>query len=341
MARRDGEDGQARCSRPVGLLDLRAARRGASRAAPTAPAFALPDVEATAATTASASPEPAVAAIQAQIRTALAATSWPVLDPTIDSILDGTRAGTGLARCGADDDTRRTRSECTWGSETAETRVALVGDSVAMRYLDTLVDLAEKPSSGWRLTTMARFGCSFVDISLADDAGRTAECDQHNKKVKATLAETKPDVVIVSNTWVERAHAGSGTPVTPADWAAGTASSASAIAQAGSVLIALAPPPSGADPRECYTPRSTPQSCVTRTPEAWLTIDAATRSALDGTAAVVVDSRPLFCLQNVCPAFIGITPVRDDAVHMTTAYAHVIADALLELLPDAGAVSTP
>ncbi|ROQ38344.1 peptidoglycan/LPS O-acetylase OafA/YrhL [Frondihabitans sp. PhB188] len=331
-----------RTAKPVGLSLLALATCAligvaavAPRATDEAPVVPLAQSEPTTAGTSAPSTTPAVDAIQAQIRTALAATSWPVLDPTIDSILDGTRAGTSLARCGADDDTRLPMSECTWGSEGAGTTVALVGDSVAMRYLDTLVDIAEKPSTDWQLTALARFGCSFVDISLADEAGRTAECDRHNRTVAASLAETRPDIVIVANTWVERVHSDTDAEVTSAEWAAGTASFASAIAEAGSRVVALTPPPAGANLQECYTPRSAPQSCITRTSEAWLTAAAATRSAFDGISGAVVDSRPLFCLQNVCPAFIGTTPVKDDAVHMTPAYAHVIAGALLELLLEA------
>ncbi|ROQ38347.1 peptidoglycan/LPS O-acetylase OafA/YrhL [Frondihabitans sp. PhB188] len=317
---------------------------GESPVAPVLPPAAAaagavtPNPSATADAAAEATAGPAVAALQTEIRAALAANSWPALDPSLDSVLDGSREGSDVLRCGEADERRIPQEECTWGAADAESTAVLVGDSTAMHYLDSLVGVATSENSGLRLQNRAMFACPFVAVPIRNDtAGILARCAQHNSETVEFLRQSKPDLVIVTNSYQELTDDDTGAPVTAERWSGGLAEHLGAIPDESKIAL-LAPPPDEADIVACYTPRSTPANCLTRTQKTWFTRFDSDSTVIEKRTGVVVDPRPMLCASDLCPAFIGTAPVKEDRVHLTTAFAKKIVPAVDELLREAGAL---
>lgn len=292
--------------------------------------------------------DPATTALQADVRAALQATSWPPLKPSLDSVLDGSRPGSDLLRCGSADELHLTQADCTWSAPAAKgapapepKHVVLVGDSTAMHYLDALVPLAEAAGSGWSLSNRAMFACPFLATAIRNaQAGITASCAAHNRATLTYLAAEKPDIVIITNSYQELVDDGTGSPITTAAWSTAFDTEVTAVEHSGARPLLLAPPPDGADIASCYRPGSTPADCLTRTSKTWLTRFASDRRDVELHGGAAIDPRPWLCVTDLCPAFIGETPVKEDRVHLTTAFAVALSPALGESLRDAGYLST-
>jgi hypothetical protein len=99
-------------------------------------------------------------------------------------------------------------------------------------------------------------------------------------------------------------------------------------------LVFLAPPPADKDVRECYSPRASPSACVTTVQDPWKRFGAADAKAATALGGVRIDTRPLFCASDRCPAFADGIPVRFDGTHITDEYGIHIAPAVVALLAE-------
>ncbi|NRD27442.1 acyltransferase family protein [Frigoribacterium sp. VKM Ac-2836] len=275
---------------------------------------------------------PALDEWSTEVARALSATSWPDLDPDIESVLDGTSGGSPRLACGDAEAKGLTQDECTWTSPSATTTVMLVGDSTAMHELDALTPLAEAPDGGFTLVNRAKFACPFVDIRVQNDvAGIIDSCRAHNDETLALIEGTHPDVVLVTNSYQEMSEDGSG-PVTPDRWAEGFGAYARRVAEATGSVVLLTPPPDDADIASCFRRGGSPVDCISRTSPTWLDRAAADRTVLEAVGGTFVDLRRLTCVDDLCPAFVGDVPVKQDRVHLTMAFAVAVSPVLGELL---------
>lgn len=275
---------------------------------------------------------PALDEWSAEVRRALSATSWPELDPTIESVLDGTRTGSPHLACGDAEAQGLTPDDCTWASPTATTTVVLVGDSTAMHHLDALIPLAEAPDGGFTLINRSKFACPFVDIRVQNDvAGILESCRAHNDETLALIDDTRPDVVLVTNSYQPLSEDGAGT-ITPDRWSEGFGAHARRVAGAAGSVVVLSPPPDDADIASCFRRGGSPVDCISRTSRTWLDRAAADREVLDEVGGTFVDLRVLTCVSDLCPAFVGTVPVKEDRVHLTTAFALAVSPVLGDLL---------
>jgi hypothetical protein len=120
------------------------------------------------------------------------------------------------------------------------------------------------------------------------------------------------------------------------EWHDGLASFVGKIKGASKVAVISAPPASK-DIKECYTPRSQPADCVSEVTGKWYEISDAEKRAISAANGIYLDTRSLFCTsQNLCPAFVGDTPVKRDLTHLTREYSDKIRPALQELIVAAG-----
>jgi len=275
---------------------------------------------------------PALDEWSAEVGRALSATSWPDLDPGIESVLDRTRPGSPHLACGDAEAQGRTPDDCTWSSPTATTTVVLVGDSTAMHHLDALVPLAESTDGGFTLINRAKFACPFVDIRVQNDvAGILESCRAHNDETLALIDDTRPDVVLVTNSYQTLSEDGAGT-ITPDRWSEGFGAHARRVAAAAGSVVVLTPPPDDADIASCFRRGGSPVDCISRTSRTWLDRAAADREVLDAVGGTFVDLRVLTCVSDLCPAFVGTVPVKEDRVHLTTAFALAVSPVLGDLL---------
>lgn len=284
---------------------------------------------------------PAVTALQGEIQAALQSTSWPDLNPSIDSVLDKSAKGSTNVKCGASDENGLSQEKCTWGPTEAPKTAILVGDSTSLHYLETFIGIAEAEGSQWKVMNRAMFSCPFVDVRVQTDVdGILANCQKHNRATLDFIHTQKPDLVVITNSYQEFTNAATGKPVTSEEWRAGLAAYASQLEDVAEKVGIVTPPPAQKDIVSCYSKTSSPIDCVTRTQPSWTPRSVAETKALSEIQGVFIDARPLTTWGALSPAFVGTTPVKEDTTHLTYAYAQKLVPAMTELLRGGGLFSS-
>jgi peptidoglycan/LPS O-acetylase OafA/YrhL len=280
----------------------------------------------------------AVSSLQAEITTALGSTAWPELSPSLDDVIGGPQAPEDIAECGLPE--APSLGDCTWGSSSATKTAVVVGDSTGVAYVEAVRSVAAM-SDDWRVISLAAFGCTFVDIAVpnSDEAAFEA-CPAKKARAIETINELKPDVVFITNTYEPRTDGATGKRVTIEQWKGGMTRLVDQFRSSVGTVAFLSPPPSEAQIAECYTPLSSPQDCATKVLPRWDGMSKAETDLADTVGGVFIDSRPLFCADDTCPAYVGTTPVKLDLVHITSAYAKKIAPAMQSLFTDAGVMKS-
>lgn len=259
---------------------------------------------------------PEVTALQKEFEAALGATTWPDLTPTMDEAIASHKELDGVNACGQ---TTPGPTDCIWGDPEAKKTAVLLGDSVAIAWMPTLAQVLG--TGDWKIAMRARYGCPFILRSAEND---NADCRGHKDKVSDDVHDLKPDLVILANNYADEGNL-----------LAWTDSITGMLDQSRLTenVVVLASPPHGANPEECYTPRSTPFDCVYSTGDWYPKLTEAEQEAIEGQGHKYVHTAPLFCtVEGECPAFAGTIPIRMDAVHIGYWHAQKIAPALAELL---------
>ncbi|ANS26418.1 putative acyltransferase [Rhodococcus opacus] len=266
---------------------------------------------------------PAQAKLTEEIVSAVQATSWPDLSPTMDEAIDSKQAPPEILRCGLVQ--RPGPESCTWGSPTAKRTMVILGDSIAMTYVETLKNFAEGSGGEWKVRSEAMFGCTFIDGKGSQAEGAIAEaCPARREEAIKVVNDIKPDVVVISNIYSAR---------DAAELTTGLSSSISRISASGARIALLAAPPSDIKIGDCYNRMSKPADCISRVTSSWSARAATERGVAESAGAVFLDSSAWFCtLDGYCPSFVGTTPVKIDNAHMTPEYAKMISPAVGEAI---------
>ena len=256
---------------------------------------------------------PKLHALQKEIASSLAATSWPGdLRPSIAEVLSSHEAPADVMPCGAAGQVDESR--CSWGSSDATHTAITVGSSISMTYVEAL--RTALPADHWRVMSYGMFGCPWMDPSiytgpLDDRAG----CIARLRDAVAAINRIKPDLVFVSGIDVSGADS---TKSATSEWAKVTAPS---------TLVVLPGPPGDVDLHACYTKTSSPSDCVATVSSTFASADQAFAMAAGGN---FVPSIPWFCYEGRCPSFVGRTVAKLDSRLITPAYARRIAPVILE-----------
>ena len=269
--------------------------------------------------------------LTAQITAALAATSYPPLQPSMDDVIAGPQALHPFVFCslvqlpGA--------SSCTWGDPKAPHVIYLVGDSTAMVYAEALADIVAK-TPGWRLRVASAYGCHFATVVFQNPQTAVQnQCQNHTDDVTREIEQTKPDVLIVSHAYHPYTVLGQSKPVTPAEYAGYIKDQLVKVQPSVGKTVILAPPPGGKDPATCYRTGAPPVECVYQPPALWRAESPAMASMAHSIGASYIDSQGWFCSPaGYCPPFVAGTPVMHDETHAAPAYMDVIAPAVQEAL---------
>ncbi|MBJ8348971.1 acyltransferase family protein [Antrihabitans sp. YC2-6] len=279
---------------------------------------------------------PASDLLTSQIAAALTATDWPDLSPSMDAAIAGPPAPDGVAQCSQIP--APPIEECTWGPDSATKTMMIVGDSVAVTYVETLKTIAEQSGSDWRLSTKAAFGCRLPDVPLVGpNRELTASCPRQRAEVVAAINELKPDLLIIADSYQQAWNSSTNRPLSVADWVPGMTMVVAQVADNVGEIVFLAPPPIAADVAKCYSKLARPGDCAAGILPQWQDFAAAEATMADDLGAAFVDSRAWFCAgADRCPSFVGTTPVKLDLVHMTPEYAALIAPAVQERLAASG-----
>lgn len=277
-----------------------------------------------------------VADLEGEIVEALAATKWPRLRPPASAVARWSPLPPDVEACG-ETGTVDPLTECTWGDPQGTRRAVVIGDSIAMAYVEAL-RTAFAPGTGWQVTALGSPGCSFIDAEVEPEIAAYAErCPRVQARAMRTVELLQPDVVFVAQ--VVRASRVVGGPVSYDEWARLVSRALGELPPSSRVVV-LGRPPSEKDLDRCYVQSGSPGDCVTTVTEEWQHKRASERAVARAVGGTFVDSERWFCSQGSCPAFVGTVPTKADLLHMSRAYAMVIGPAVWEslrnVLPAAG-----
>ena len=300
-----------------------------ARPAPAVPHFGVgaPKVDAPA-------PNDTPPAVTAAVQHALAATTFPHLQPAFD---DPTLTGE-LNRqnhlCINPPSVNDTTT-CTRGAAGSDKRAFVVGDSVSTSWLPG-VDKALLPL-GYVVHGTAFSSCPFNDAptSSKTEPEVAASCNRGHAAVRRQIEAFKPSLLVISDQYTEIGLLADhpGESMAHDEWAAALARTIRSISRPGLRVVVLAPPPPGGNALTCAVGGAVPAACVTRIPQQWLDKRAADRDGARMAGATYVDTSTWFCSDTgYCPIFAAGTPVRSDPFHISNAYCRFLTTALRAVL---------
>ena len=208
---------------------------------------------------------------------------------------------------------------CTFGE--GATRVALVGDSHAQRWLPALKLLAAK--NDWTITTYLKGSCPFSTVSLRKYA---SSCTQWNRDAAARVADLKPSLVFTAAASGADYAAPSGQTSEEAG-ARGAREAWKPLISGGAHIVVLRD-----NPLPGFA-RIDPPTCVSTKGAGACTFDAAKAlkpdaqfDAASGRPGVTrIDLTPYFCAGKTCASVIGGVMVYRDGQHVVDTYAQTLA----------------
>jgi hypothetical protein len=246
-----------------------------------------------------------------------------------------------------------TAEDCFLGDLSADSTIAVWGDSHASMWAPALAAVAEQTDR--RLAVYSKYGCApllGVTPWHPTEDRPYDECTSFTDSALPLVLDLRPDVVVLTGAFRGWAWSDDGTRVAGGEftsdnrWLPGTEADQVWSAALGRTLDALQPlvdqgtrvvvlgdsayPTQDAalclsanadDLQQCETPRSA------GTFETHNAAEAATAAAAGATYVPVTQ---WFCTDEVCPPVVGTTAVYRDAYHMTRQYALLLARAMGE-----------
>lgn len=274
--------------------------------------------------------------LTAQINTALSATKWPAqLSPSPENPMEETVPG-NTARCGSV--AWLPAPECTFGAADAPKKAVLVGDSIAQAYVPALAKIFGTGEWSLRITSM--YACPFVDLRLGSAASSADACERRRDQERQAVAETKPDLLIVGNTFFRNKDAGTGIKATLTSWHTGFASAMKSVTKDAKATVVLSPPPLDKTISSCYSAFAGPQACISNvsaSDSTWLDMYGDQARSAKELGYTLIDSRPWFCNSGGrCPAFVGDLLTKKDQAHPTALYVEHLEPLIKAGFADAG-----
>lgn len=273
--------------------------------------------------------------LRAEIATALEATEWPVLNPTMEAVITDRSVNPEISSCG--DPEFPDPARCVIGDANAPVRILLTGDSIATAYSGPLQEIVAKSNGKVQLNIQSMDGCQFTDAAMrGGDQEKNDACPARKQHTVEVINTIKPTVVVISNQYTQKFVQGSDGKMSPNDWAASMEVIVRKFAASTQKVVFLAPAPADAVISECYTRTSVPADCVSRVTSEWADYANAEYNLAQRIGGEWVDSRPWLCDEGLCPSFVGSTPTKWDARHLTNAYGQRIAPVVEESMRMAG-----
>ncbi len=238
-------------------------------------------------------------------------------DPALAS-LDVSKIATG-SKC-ASQGSKAAVKVCHFGSDSAETSVAVLGDSHMMALFPAVEAMAAERN--WKITTYVRSACPFIGrhfVTVRDP--REAACNRWNDKVREILASNTPfDLVFVT---ANHKHGLLGTP----EYGAKSFQLAwQPLIQRGTKVVAIRDVPLMEGALQCLQ-RNTgnPSICSMPADEERLSNDSLWNAARQTPGVYPIDLTPIICPAGRCQVAVnGFTVMRDHG-HLTASFAKSLA----------------
>jgi peptidoglycan/LPS O-acetylase OafA/YrhL len=277
---------------------------------------------------------PVTADLAAGITKAVQATSFPRLDPPLDTL-------GGVNRVEEWKDCLYTapgnESDCSYGEATADAAhtVMLLGDSEALNWVPGLRAVLEP--AGWRLQLLTWGQCPGFEIGVVDmqfSTSFTAKCLTHQRWALGQVQAVRPAMAIITSSEISLPRLASGTTGDAAgtEWEAALEHTLVQLRGVTRPLV-LSPSPWVISLPQCAPTGRGPAGCVAIPGSGWELQQRAEEAAAAATGARYVDTHLWLCTAvGLCPSFVGHTPVRWDGSHLTQQYAERLAGQFRELL---------
>jgi hypothetical protein len=256
---------------------------------------------------------PALTAVEAEIDTALTATEWPVLTPSIDELYSTDRVTARAFSCSE-------TATCAADSVGLPDLVVF-GDSTGGALLPTVHAAVGKE---YAITDMSLANCESIDIAVRfPDAEFEQRCLQHRADSIAAIQAMKPAVVVIINSHGSAVLLKSLAQgdARDAEWSSAMQRTVDQVSAAAGRVVIVSPPPRGILLEECATPLSTPEDCVSTMPDVDLRLSTVESEATGANVAHLDTSRWYCDADGRCPSFAAGMPIKVDGVHMTKQWA--------------------
>lgn len=215
---------------------------------------------------------------------------------------------------------------CTFGDPDGPVTVALFGNSHAGQWLPALQALAE--DRGWRIETRLASRCASADVEQDfAEPGAGAACRSWVRRTAGELAESRPDLVVVSNRMQAQA-VGLDDAASAEAYRAGYARVLGVIADAGVPVLAIRDTPApGRSIPDCVASERDRYDACSGPRSRWLPADPVVDvvAAADDPLLRLVDLTDRFCEDTECRAVNGRVITYFDGHHVTATYAHTLA----------------
>ncbi len=261
---------------------------------------------------------PPLTPLQQDIQAATLATEWPAdLTPSLDELQTylTTQWTSGCLLV-----SKANVTKCRYGDPAAEQSIALLGDSFAAAWLPAL--RKEFVPAGWSVQTLTAGQCpNIVQMTLYDDQPYTS-CVDHREWAIQYILQQRPDVVVLSHSWTAQLERGADRRTIYRD---GLIDVVRRVQASGAKVVILGAPPGSPSLQVCPTSLNGPDDCLRGTAATYDNQMESERLVAAETGVTAIDPEQWFCLDDICPAFVGSTPVYADGKHLTAEYAERIA----------------
>jgi peptidoglycan/LPS O-acetylase OafA/YrhL len=283
-------------------------------------------------------PGSALQQLQQQIRDALSATEWPTLDPSMESVESANNKKAPAMQYWYPPDIQQcikqsNPQQCTWGPASAPKKIWLIGDSIALSLGVSLRNIALGAGGQIQVRLEAQAGCHLTVKYDDDMVGQKKDlCLARRQQTIDAINEAKPDVVMISNAYADNPQVGG-----QSQWADYRHQIIDQFKSSTKKLVWVAAPPDQKIISDCYgNAGSVPADCITQVTPQWLNVAQTEQMVAGSVDGIWIDSRPWYCSDGLCPAFVGSTLTKLDRQHMSRAYGEKISPVIAESLSAAG-----
>jgi peptidoglycan/LPS O-acetylase OafA/YrhL len=237
--------------------------------------------------------------------------------------------------CHAGFDKRDPSDPCVYGSQDAETTVALTGDSHSTQWFPALHELAQ--DRGWRIVVFNKSACAFTATEVGREGSPYEECSNWNEAVVEELAALEPDLLVTSSSSAGTPYGLEPGPEALATMTEGMVDLWEEIASPGVPILAIRDTPrTTTDVLDCLARYAHDLSACDRpVAEALELPDPQEQAVREVEGAELVDLTDMICEADTCPAVVGNVVVYRDSHHLTETYARLLADTLGNRLDEA------
>ncbi|ALO67778.1 hypothetical protein AS189_16445 [Arthrobacter alpinus] len=270
----------------------------------------------------------AVQELQDGINSALQATTWPALNPSLDDVMSEGKPDEEDAGCGTGS---LDPGICDFTGGHDKSAVVL-GDSTAIALVATA---RAAIGDEYNVRGLSKAGCVGLAVEVHDDrAEEMASCQQFKADSIAEILRTKPQIVFLTNSPGALTNvAGADGNAKAAAWQQGAKDTIEALKPSGAKVVIVAAPPSARTISICATKSSLPSDCVASIDHGFELVSGAYSAAAKDTGISAVDTRFWYCNQKGnCPAFAGATVVKRDTIHVTKQYSELLAPAFKTMM---------